>query len=104
AEIRSLLRLALPNDSFVATAALTTPTGVTVELDLSVDARAQWPRLVKELAAALKERDVNAAKLGSEAFTGKAPTDVVANVRRRVETAEADIVRVTAALEALPPV
>ena len=49
-----------------------------VELDLSgaIDVAAERARLSKDLAAAQKERDVNAAKLRNDAFTGKAPEPV----------------------------
>ncbi|HEX9231447.1 MAG TPA: valine--tRNA ligase, partial [Jatrophihabitantaceae bacterium] len=104
AEIRSLVRLEVAGSDFVPTASLTTAGGVTVELDLSaaIDVAAERARLAKELAAARKERDVNAAKLGNEAFTGKAPDAVVAKVRGRLVAADADIARIDAALAALP--
>jgi valyl-tRNA synthetase len=102
--IRLLLRLEEPGADFTPTASLTTAVGVRVELDLSgaIDVVAERARLSKDLAAAQKERDVNAAKLGNEAFTGKAPEAVVAKVRDRLSAAEADLVRITAALDALP--
>ncbi len=105
AEIRSLVRLEVAGSDFVPTASLTTAGGVTVELDLSaaIDVAAERARLAKELAAARKERDVNAAKLGNDAFTGKAPDAVVAKVRDRLVAADADIARIEAALAALAP-
>jgi len=101
--IRALLRLDEPDDAFAATAALTTAAGVTVELDLSgtIDVAAERARLAKDRAAAEKERAVNAGKLGNEAFTGKAPEAVVAKVRERLAAAEAELVRIDAALAAL---
>ena len=104
AEIRSLVRLDVAGADFVPTASLTTAGGVTVELDLSaaIDVAAERARLAKDLAAARKERDLNAAKLGNEAFTGKAPDAVVAKVRDRLAAADADIARVEGALAALP--
>ncbi len=103
-EIRSLLRLDIAGEDFSPTASLTTAGGVGIEFDLSgtIDVGAERARLAKELAGAQKERDVNSAKLGNAAFTGKAPEAVVAKVRARLDAAEADIVRVQAALEALP--
>ncbi len=102
--IRALLRLDEPADGFAATASLTTATGVSVELDLSgaIDVAAERARLTKDRAAAERERAVNAGKLGNEAFTGKAPDAVIAKVRTRLEAAESDIERITAALAALP--
>jgi valyl-tRNA synthetase len=103
--IRALLRLDVPADGFSATAALTTASGVAVELDLSgtIDVGAERARLAKARAAAEKERDVNAGKLSNAAFIGKAPEPVVAKVRERLAVAGADLVRIDAALAALPP-
>jgi valyl-tRNA synthetase len=102
--VRSLLRLGDAGDAFSPTASLTTSTGVRVELDLSgaIDVPAERARLVKALAAAQRDREANAAKLATEAFTAKAPDAVVGKVRDRVTTAEADIARLEAALAALP--
>jgi valyl-tRNA synthetase len=102
--IRALLRLVEPANGFVPTASLTTAAGVVVELDLSgaIDAAAERARLGKDLAAAHKERDTNAAKLANESFTSRAPEAVVAKVRDRLAAAEADLARITAALAALP--
>jgi valyl-tRNA synthetase len=104
AAIRWLLRLDEAGDGFAATAALTTAGGVQVEFDLSgaIDITAERARLTKDLAAAKKELDVNAAKLGNAAFTGKAPEAVISKVRERLAAAEADISRIQTALAALP--
>ncbi|WP_375474469.1 valine--tRNA ligase [uncultured Jatrophihabitans sp.] len=102
--IRALLRLARPADGFAATASLTTSAGVRVELDLSgvIDVAAERARLAKDRAAAVKEREVNAGKLGNAAFTDKAPEPVVAKVRARLAAADADLARIDSALAALP--
>ncbi|MBN9620240.1 MAG: class I tRNA ligase family protein, partial [Actinobacteria bacterium] len=102
--IRSLLRLDSVGDGFTATAALTTAAGVRVELDLSgtIDVAAERARLAKDRAVAEKERATNAAKLGNEAFIGKAPDAVVAKVRERLATAEAELARIDEALKNLP--
>jgi valyl-tRNA synthetase len=104
ASVRSLLRLDEPGESFTATASLAVPGGGSIALDLrgTIDVAAERARLTKDLAAAQKEQQVNAGKLGNEAFTGKAPEPVIAKVRARLDAAEADIARITAALEALP--
>ncbi len=103
--VRALLRLDEPADGFAATASVTTAGGVTVQVDLSgaVDVRAERARLTKDLAAAQKDRDRNAGKLANEAFTGNAPPAVVEQVRARLAAAEADITRLQAATDALPP-
>ena len=56
----------------------------------------------EERAAAEKEAIQCRAKLGNEAFVGKAPDHVVAKIKERLAAAEADLVRIAAALEALP--
>jgi valyl-tRNA synthetase len=103
--VRSLLRLNEPGPDFAGTASLKLAVGVDLEFDLSdaIDVAAERARLTKDRAGAEKERDVNAAKLGNEAFTGKAPDAVVAKVRERLDAAVADLARIDAALAALPP-
>ena len=78
--------------------------GVTVELDLAgtVDVAAERKRLEKDLAAARKEAQSMTAKLGNEAFTAKAPADVIEKSRARLSAAEADITRLESRLTALP--
>jgi valyl-tRNA synthetase len=105
--IRSLLRLTVPDDTgpgtgFAASASLLAES-VTVELDLAgtVDVEAERKRLAKDLAAARKEAQAMAAKLGNEAFTAKAPAEVIEKSRERLSVAEADIVRLEGRLAAL---
>ncbi|CAM5386682.1 Valine--tRNA ligase OS=Streptomyces glaucescens OX=1907 GN=valS PE=3 SV=1 [Streptomyces glaucescens] len=76
-----------------------------VALDLSgvIDVAAERKRLAKDLAAAEKEKAQATAKLGNEAFLGKAPEPVVEKIRTRLAKAEEDIARITAQLEKLPP-
>jgi valyl-tRNA synthetase len=102
--VRSLLRLEQPGPDFTATASLTTAVGVRVELDLSgaIDVAAERARLAKDLAAAQKERDVNNTKLLNDNFVSRAPEAVIAKVRDRLAAAQADIERISAALDALP--
>ncbi|WP_163509965.1 valine--tRNA ligase [Fodinicola acaciae] len=101
--LRALLRLTEPEDGFHATAALPVR-GLKVELDLSgaIDVAAERARLGKDLAAAEKEQKQNSAKLANASFIEKAPDAVVAKVKDRLATAEADIARITAQLEGLP--
>jgi valyl-tRNA synthetase len=105
AAARALLRLDDVAAGFTPTATLTTSAGVRIEFDLSgaIDVAAERARLAKELAAAEKEQGVNAGKLRNESFIGKAPEPVVAKVRDRLAAAEADLARLRAALDALPP-
>ncbi|MEU1373235.1 valine--tRNA ligase [Streptomyces triculaminicus] len=101
--IRQLLRLQPAEDGFQATATLPIA-GATVALDLSgtIDVEAERKRLAKALAAAEKDKAQSTAKLGNEAFLAKAAEAAVEKIRKRLETAEADIERITAQLEGLP--
>jgi valyl-tRNA synthetase len=58
--------------------------------------------LEKDLAAARKELETTGAKLGNEAFLGKAPDHVVDKIRGRRDLAEADVARIAARLESMP--
>jgi valyl-tRNA synthetase len=102
--IRSLVRLDPAGGDFTATGTLAVGGGVGVELDTrgSIDVAAERARLEKDRAAAEKEAAGCRAKLGNPAFTDKAPADVVAKIRERLTAAEADLDRISAALEALP--
>jgi valyl-tRNA synthetase len=102
--IRSLARLDEPADEFVATAQLSVAGGVRVELDTrgSIDVGAERARLDKDRSAAEKEIAQCLAKLDNPAFTDKAPDAVVGKIRERLATAQADLARIAAALEALP--
>ncbi len=106
--IRALLRLTVPEDTgaedgFTASASLLAE-GVTVELDLAgtVDVAAERKRLERDLATARKEAQAMTAKLGNEAFTAKAPADVIEKTRARLAAAEADIARLESRLAVLP--
>ena len=102
--IRSLVRLDEAGTEFQASATLAVPGGVTVALDTrgSIDVAAERARLAKDLAAAEKEMAQARAKLDNPAFVGKAPEAVVNKIKDRLVAAEADITRITTALEALP--
>jgi valyl-tRNA synthetase len=78
--------------------------GITVDLDTrgAIDVAAERARLEKDRVAAEKEATQCRAKLGNEAFVGKAPEAVVLKIKDRLAVAEADLVRIAAALEALP--
>ena len=116
-EIRSLLRLTVPVTTGPATtgpentgadegltpSASLMAEGVTVELDLAgtVDVAAERKRLERDLATARKEAQSMTSKLGNEAFTAKAPADVIEKSRARLAAAEADIARLESRLATL---
>jgi valyl-tRNA synthetase len=113
--IRALARLDSPADASgplagqtgelsAATARLALPGGITVELDLrgAIDVAAERARLSKDRAAAEKEIAQTRAKLDNPAFVDRAPEPVVAKASARLAAAEADLARITAALESLP--
>ena len=100
--VRALLRLTAPQDAFTASASLLAE-GITVELNLAgtVDVAAERKRLERDLAAAHKEAESMTAKLGNEAFTAKAPADVIGKSRARLDAAKADIARLESRLASL---
>jgi valyl-tRNA synthetase len=103
----ALVRLDEPGAEFTPTAAVEVALSggtVVVELDTSgaIDVAAERSRLGRDLAAAQKELDQAAKKLGNPAFVAKAPTHVVEDIRGRQAKATADLERITARLEALP--
>ena len=102
--IRSLARLDPPAAGFTTTATLAVTGGITVDLDTrgTIDVAAERARLEKDRAVAEKEAAQARAKLDNEAFLSKAPEQVVAKIKDRLATAEADLTRIAAALTALP--
>jgi valyl-tRNA synthetase len=100
--IRSLLRLDPPADGFAASASLAAE-GIAVELDVAgaIDLAAERRRLEKDLAAASSEAEQAARKLDNAEFTAKAPAEVVAKTRRRLEAARSDITRLEQRLAAM---
>lgn len=104
--VRSLARLEIPGDDFVASASIEvrlSQATVVVSLDTSgtVDKVAERKRLEKDLAAATKELETTAKKLGNEAFLSKAPEAVVEKIRSRQKIAEEEVKRINARLEEL---
>jgi valyl-tRNA synthetase len=104
--ITALAWLTPPADGFTPSASvevrLSTAT-VVVELDTSgtVDVEAERRRLEKDLAAARKELSGTSAKLGNDAFLGKAPAEVVDKIRARQQVAGEEVERISARLAAL---
>jgi valyl-tRNA synthetase len=78
--------------------------GVTVELDTAgvIDVAAERRRMEKDLAAARAEAGQAQRKLANDSFLARAPAEVVAKTRDRLETAQADITRLTGRIAALP--
>jgi valyl-tRNA synthetase len=81
-------------DGFAPSASLAAE-GITVELDLAgvVDVAAERRRIEKDLAAARAEAGQAERKLANAEFTAKAPAQVVAKTRQRLEAAREDIGR-----------
>jgi valyl-tRNA synthetase len=100
--IRMLLRLNPVTDGFAPSASLAAE-GITVELDLAgvIDVAAERRRIEKDLAAARTEAEQAERKLANAEFTAKAPAQVVAKTRQRLEDARADITRLEERLAAL---
>ncbi|MGI8533195.1 MAG: valine--tRNA ligase [Geodermatophilaceae bacterium] len=100
--VRTLVRLDEPGLDFAPTAGVRLGTAE-VELDLSgtIDVAAERNRLTRDLAVATKEREQAQTKLGNDAFLAKAPEHIVARIRTRLSTAETDLARIGAQLEAL---
>jgi valyl-tRNA synthetase len=100
--IRALLRLTPAGDGFTPTASLHAE-GVTVELDTAagIDVAAEQRRLAKDLAAARKDAEQAQRKLANDEFLAKAPAGVVAETRRRLAAAGADVARISGRLAAL---
>ncbi len=106
ASVANLARLTDPGADFSATASVEVRLSagtVTVELDTSgtVDLDAERRRLEKDLAAAQKELQGTAAKLGNEAFLAKAPDHVVDKIRGRQQIASDEVARIGARLAEL---
>jgi valyl-tRNA synthetase len=104
AQIRALLRLSPPSQGFTPTASLSVG-GVTVRLAMAgaIDVAAERRRLEKDLAAAHRQAEQAEAKLANAAFVENAPAAVVTATRDRRAAAQAEIARIEAAFDALPP-
>ena len=105
--VRSLVRLETPAEGFAETASIEvrlSQATIAVQLDTSgtVDVAAERKRLEKDLAAAQKELDNAAKKLGNENFLSKAPEKVVEGIRERQRVAQEEFDRITTRLEGLP--
>lgn len=105
---RALAFLTEPEEDFAETASIEVRLSlgtVVVSVDTSgtVDVAAERKRAEKDLAAAEKELAATTAKLGNEAFIGKAPEAVVDKIRARQQIAREDVERITARLREMGP-
>lgn len=105
--VRALAWLTEGDEGFTASASVEVRLSggtVVVEVDTSgtVDVAAERRRLEKDLAAAEKELAGTTAKLGNDAFLGKAPAEVVDKIRGRQQVAREEVDRITARLAGLP--
>ena len=77
---------------------------IRAEFDLtgSIDVAAERARLTKDLASVEKDRATATAKLGNEGFMAKAPENVVAEIRERLNKCDQDIERIKAQIASLP--
>ncbi|MHC9549803.1 valine--tRNA ligase [Corynebacterium diphtheriae] len=104
--VRSLARLDQPAEDFAASASIEVRLSqATIEISVdtsgTVDKEAERKRLNKDLAAATKELETTAKKLGNESFLAKAPEAVVAKIRERQRIAQEEVARISARLEEL---
>jgi valyl-tRNA synthetase len=102
--LRALVRLDPPGERFAATGTLAVAGEVSVALDTrsAIDVSAERARLAKDRTAAQREAAQCRAKLASDSFLAKAPEQVVTRVKDRLSAAQADLARITAALQRLP--
>lgn len=105
--VRSIARVEEPGEMFAPSASIEVRLSratVDVALDTSgtVDVAAERKRLDKELAAAEKELETTAKKLGNEQFLANAPEQVVEKIRERQRVAQEEVERVTERLRQLP--
>jgi valyl-tRNA synthetase len=106
-QVRALADLEPADQGFTPSATLAVSAAgaaVTVELDLSgtVDVAAERRRLGRDRETAAKLQAQAQGKLANADFLAKAPKAVVAKVRAQLDSAEADLRRLDAALAALP--
>ncbi|MBU3716501.1 MAG: valine--tRNA ligase [Candidatus Nanopelagicaceae bacterium] len=101
--IRFLVRLDKPDSSFKQSAKIEVGKFM-VAFDLSgaIDVKAERARLTKDLAAIEKDRETAKVKLENENFMAKAPMDVVASIKERLEFCDSEMVRIKSLLDSLP--
>ncbi len=101
--LRFLVRLDRPDSSFNQSAKIEVGSfTVTFDLSGAIDVKAERARLAKDLAAVEKDRQTAKVKLENENFMAKAPMDVVASIKERMEFCDNEIVRINSLLDSLP--
>ena len=101
--IRFLVRLDGKGENFNPSAKIEVGSfAVSFDLSGAVDVNAERARLTKDLAAIEKDRETARIKLENENFMAKAPMDVVASIRERMEFCDGEILRIKSLLSALP--
>ncbi len=101
-QIRSLLRLTEPGESFAPTGSVQAE-GVTVLLDTAagLDVAAERKRLDKDLAAAQADVEAAERRLASPSFVERAPAEIVQKNRDRLASARDEVRRLTERLAVL---
>jgi valyl-tRNA synthetase len=101
--IRFLVRLDKPDSSFKQSAKIEVGNFIVVfDLSGAIDVKAERARLTKDLAAVEKDRETAKVKLENENFMAKAPMDVVASIKERLELCDGEMVRIKSLLDSLP--
>jgi valyl-tRNA synthetase len=101
--IRFLVRLDKPDSSFKQSAKIEVGNFIVVfDLSGAIDVKAERARLTKDLAAVEKDRETAKVKLENENFMAKAPMDVVASIKERLEFCDGEMVRIKSLLDSLP--
>lgn len=101
--IRFLVRLDKADASFKQSAKIEVGSfAVAFDLSGAIDVKAERARLSKDLAAIEKDRQTAKVKLENENFMAKAPMDVVASIKERLEFCDNEIVRIKSLLDSLP--
>ena len=101
--IRFLVRLDEKGTDFKASAKIEVGEfSVAFDLSGAVDVQAERARLTKDLATIEKDRETARVKLENENFMAKAPMDVVASIKERMEFCDGEIQRIKSLLDSLP--
>ncbi len=101
--IRFLVRLDKPDSTFKQSAKIEVGSFLTAfDLSGAIDVKAERARLTKDLAAVEKDRETAKVKLENENFMAKAPMDVVASIKERLEFCDSEMVRIKSLLDSLP--